>query len=259
MLAMIFQIALLIASFFILPAHAEDAPSKTTEERPAFEKTFHSTKIKSLEVHSGTGTIEIHGTETKEVHVRAEEGSQNRNCAVVVDEKGDKLLIRTRTKGFFSDGTCHYDFQISIPCEIDVSVNVGSGEVAIDSTRGSLNLAVGSGNVKGTVASSEVLAKIGSGNLELDGLEGNASVKIGTGDSKLEWTSAPAGGNANLMAGTGNAKFVFPSSAKVNAQAHVGTGTFSNDFANNPESAFEFRGKVGSGSISIVKASSESP
>ncbi|HEY0197141.1 MAG TPA: DUF4097 family beta strand repeat-containing protein [Rhodanobacter sp.] len=138
----------------------------------------------------------------------ASDSSTLANLQVTQRREGDQLLIDVGGDNRFSfhlfgDSYADLDVNLSLPSNLPVSLNVGSGDAEatgvaqlhsnvgsgdlhVRQVPGSVQVSVGSGDVEATDIGSLDLGSVGSGDFKAHGIKGDAKVgSIGSGDVTL--------------------------------------------------------------------------
>ena len=189
--------------------------------------------ISKFEIDCGSGFLKVRGREgLTEIKVEAEivlEGKSEKSAKEFL-QKYLKLSLEKRgaravlTSGFesyrslFSFSNKLINLTVSIPADMDLDVDDGSGSIKIEDIAGNVNVNDGSGsmeimNIKGNLdvddGSGEILLeKItgdvsvgdGSGDVEVEGVSGDVSVNDGSGSIFIQ----NIGGNVTVRDGSGS-------------------------------------------------------
>jgi DUF4097 and DUF4098 domain-containing protein YvlB len=158
----------------------------------------------SLHLNGGAGVVrgELTG------RACASDSSALAGLQVTQRREGDQLLIDVGGDNHFSfhlfgDSYANLDVTLSLPSNLPVSVNVGSGDAEVNNVaelqgnvgsgdlhvrqvQGRVQASVGSGDVEATDIGSLDLGSVGSGDFKANGIKGDAKVgSIGSGDVTL--------------------------------------------------------------------------
>jgi DUF4097 and DUF4098 domain-containing protein YvlB len=172
--------------------------------------------IEVLEIDCGEGTLDVRGsTEAGRIEVTAEivlkgasEEKANdyirKHVELSLEKKGDKAILvsrfQSRRLSFLSFGGKAINLTVTIPEDMDIGVDDGSGDILIESIAGSVRIDDGSGAIR--------IQGI-RGNLEVD--DGSGVIKVAeiTGDVEIDDGSGSIyaraiGGNVTLWDGSGS-------------------------------------------------------
>ena len=203
------------------------APSLALADECRFEAprdaSLDMTGIHTIVIDIGHHTLHVNGSTSgaSKIHGRACASSTDRLAELQITQhrEGDRLFISTADNhnvNFFGLFGSHYgylDLQMEIPnsvaVELDVGsgdafvsnvaqldAGVGSGDLDVNSVRGSFAAHVGSGDIKAHDVGETHVTSIGSGDFTANLVRGNLSIgSIGSGDADLR----AVGGNVDVQ------------------------------------------------------------
>lgn len=161
-----------------------------------------------------------------------------------IEKHGNKLVIEEKHKRGSWKGSAKWT--ITVPDDMDIKFNTGSGSFEASDLTLELTMNTGSGsltleNMKGDISSNS-----GSGSLDLKNFSGEINANVGSGDLKLY----NASGDVNLNCGSGSIRL-----SKVNAKvgANVGSGNIE---AEEVTLAGKSSFNSGSGDVEVTLAAS---
>ncbi len=211
--------------------------------------------------------IEVSGSESKVKNILNE-------LTPVFDDTGSELVVRSVRKdgGWTGWGSIKVEgrIEVAMPADMDLRVDVGSGEVtmrgdfgqaelAVDTGSGSVDLEgaaramkadTGSGSVEADVTrplerfvadtgsggvrldggADHVTADTGSGGIRLSGLTGDAMLDAGSGSITASWTDVRAGMRVVADTGSGGVELTFPTGTELTGEVSTGSGRIRTDF-----------------------------
>lgn len=132
--------------------------------------------------------------------------------------------------------------------EGDLTVDTGSGGVAVDGFSGTLYVDTGSGNVKLGSVRGETRVDTGSGDIDIRELIGNGSLDTGSGDVEVAKVAA---GKLDVDTGSGNILVANGSVATLSGD------TGSGDIEVRGVEVETFEGDTGSGNVTLVSSLAE--
>lgn len=152
--------------------------------------------IEKLEIDCGSGFLKVSGKQgLKEIKVEAEivlEGKSEKSAKEFIqkylklslEKRGSRAVLTSGFKSYrslFSFSNKLVNLTVSIPSDMDLDVDDGSGSIRIEDIAGNVNVNDGSGsmeimNVKGNLDVDD-----GSGQIEVEGVSGDVSVDDGSG------------------------------------------------------------------------------
>jgi len=179
------------------------------------ELSLSAQGIEKLEIDCGSGYLKVYGREgLKEIRVEAEiilEGKSEKSAEEFLQKYLD-LSLKKRgsravlTSGFenyrsmFSFGNKVVNLTVSIPMDMNLDVDDGSGSIRIEDIAGDVNVDDGSGsmeimNIKGNLEVDD-----GSGEIEVEGIYGDVSIDDGSGSMIIR----NIGGSVTVRDGSGS-------------------------------------------------------
>jgi len=160
--------------------------------------------IDKLEIDCGAGFLKVNGQKgLTEIKVEAEiviEGKSEKNAEeflkkyldLSLEKRGSRAVLTSGFKeyfSFFSFGNKLINLTVSIPAEMDLDVDDGSGYIKIEDIAGNLVIDDGSGDIEIVNNKGNVDVDDGSGEIELEEINGDVSVDDGSGEIKVEGVS----------------------------------------------------------------------
>jgi len=171
--------------------------------------------IDELEIDCGSGFLKVNGQKgLTEIKVEAEivlEGKSEKSAEEFI-QKYLKLSLKKRgsravlISGFesyrslFSFSNKLINLTVSIPAEMDLDVDDGSGSISIEDIAGALKIDDGSGSMEIVNIKGNVDVDDGSGEIELEKITGDVSVDDGSGEILVEGVS----GDVSVDDGSGS-------------------------------------------------------
>ena len=157
----------------------------------------------SVIVNSANGTSNV-----ATITVSSQSGDNTKNVAVNLDKQHDVLSIDTSN---FSDGS---DITVTIPSNVNVQVQNGSGDVNVSGIGGQVNLESQDGSIS----------------LSQDNLSGQSSIKTQNGSINFNGSLSQQG-SYDFESVTGSINLQLPSNASF--QLVNSSGNINNEFNNN--------------------------
>ncbi|MCB9797563.1 MAG: DUF4097 family beta strand repeat protein [Alphaproteobacteria bacterium] len=142
-------------------------------------------------IWSDVGDVAVLGTPTQRVNVRQEVHGWRGALAASQEVRGEVLFVDLRCEGVLE---CHGHTFVELPAGLDVSIEVGDGDVSLDGLRGVVDLSVGQGEVLGERLSPRELALAvadGPVNLTLEASPEQLTVAVGRGDVTIAMPDEP--------------------------------------------------------------------
>ncbi len=160
--------------------------------------------IDELEIDCGAGFLKVNGQKgLTEIKVEAEivlEGRSEKDAEeflkkyldLSLEKRGSRAILTSDFKEYrsiFSFGNKLINLTVSIPAEMDLDVDDGSGYIKIEDIAGNIIIDDGSGDIKIVNTKGNVDVDDGSGVIELMEINGDVSVDDGSGEIKVEGVS----------------------------------------------------------------------
>lgn len=214
--------------FALLAATALTAAAGTTEQE------FSTAGIQSVRIAIKEGLVQLNGLQQIDtITVATDKRRGDEKCAATINPKvGNTFEVKT-DHGLLKGRSCDIDITVTIPANLRVDADIGAGTLVVGGLRGDLNLSTGSGEIRGSVAST------------------NVRTSVGTGKSLLTWQERPTTGAIAADVGTGNATFEFPKETAARVDIKSGLGKVRNQIITNPAASLAISGKVSIGSVDL--------
>ncbi|MGC5052756.1 DUF4097 family beta strand repeat-containing protein [Micromonospora sp. DT48] len=199
--------------------------------------TTESARITAIQVLPGSG----------DVVVRADGGVDGVRVKRVVRYQGDQPDTTYQIKGAelvldTSCGSrCSVSYEVTAGEGVGVRGETGSGDVDL-SRVGTVDLKVGSGDVRVAGATDRVRVETGSGDIRVYDLTGPVVIRASSGDV----TGSRLGGEVDAETKSGS--ITLDLSKPTSARAHASSGDV---MVSVPEGAYQVRSKAGSGQINL--------
>jgi DUF4097 and DUF4098 domain-containing protein YvlB len=160
--------------------------------------------INELSIDCGAGFLKVNGQKgLTEIKVEAEivlEGKSEKDAEeflkkyldLSLEKRGSRAVLTSDFKEYrsiFSFGNKLINLTVSIPAEMDLDVDDGSGYIKIEDIAGNLVIDDGSGDIEIVNTKGNVDVDDGSGEIELEEINGDVSVDDGSGEIKVEGVS----------------------------------------------------------------------
>lgn len=158
--------------------------------------------IKVLEIKCGAGFLEVQGREglgkievTAEIVVKgaSEEEAQKlirKRAKLSLEKKGERAILVSNIHHsgsfFFSFKEKEINLTVSVPKNMPLKIDDGSGWVKIENIAGNVDLDDGSGSMKIVNITGEIDIDDGSGEIHVEKVEGNMEIDDGSGDIEME-------------------------------------------------------------------------
>ncbi|MDJ0768012.1 MAG: DUF4097 family beta strand repeat-containing protein [Ilumatobacter sp.] len=121
-----------------------------------------------LDVSTGNGAIEVTAADVEEIVVRSVfRESDPGDASSEIDVGTDELVVRgVCDSGWFE--SCQVAFELTVPADLDVSVDTDNGRILVDGVAGDVALTSNNGAVTGLhLASDDARAETDNGRVEL--------------------------------------------------------------------------------------------
>ncbi len=247
----------------------------------SFERTIQVDEAITLDVSTGSGSIDIRAGQSGEVQItgeikirdskafglfrRSEEDIDEliqrfeSDPPVTIDD-GRVLVGHVKNKRYGNNVSISYE--IVVPADTRVKSDTGSGSQTITDIRGPVTADTGSGRITLTNIGNAVDASTGSGSIVADGVAGAFEAHTGSGSVRLTQTApgdvvVTTGSGGSELSGVVGALKVRAGSGRVvvdgvqKGEWNLDTGSGSVHVSLPDDAAFELDAETGSGSINI--------
>lgn len=193
--------------------------------------------VKRVELASGSGDVEIIGSETNQIEVRERVRHRLWKPDQTFTVDGDTV----RLNGDCGWG-CSVDYTVRVPKGTPVTGNGGSGDVSIQGLAANVDVRLGSGELEVKELTGSLRADVGSGSIALERINGDVDAHTSSGEIELSEVT----GKTKVDTGSGSIEGDLRSSTDVDAR------TSSGEIELAVADAKSVRAKTGSGSIELT-------
>lgn len=152
--------------------------------------------IEQLDIDVGAGSLNVRGASgSDQISVRARACADSQDQLDEMDlsqnRRGNTLEISSEVDStgspfrFFGSNYAYIDVDISIPADLSVEIEDGSGDMTIEDVSGNFDIDDGSGDVNIRNLNGSVEVDDGSGDVELEEVTGAVRIQDGSGDIRL--------------------------------------------------------------------------
>ncbi len=179
------------------------------------EKEFSG--VKKINMSTSSGDCIVKKGNTNKVLVTVEHTFDSNDYAPEFEQIGTSLRIKEdfNGRGSFSGKS---SWTLTIPNDMDIKFNTGSGDFEAKDLKLELNLNAGSGDFIFENMSGEIVCNAGSGDMILDGFDGELRSNTGSGDVRVNGIK----GQIKINTGSGDIDITEASGA---ISANVGSGS----------------------------------
>ncbi|MEU7590962.1 DUF4097 family beta strand repeat-containing protein [Micromonospora sp. NPDC049230] len=197
-------------------------------------------KITTIRVLPGAGDVIVRGNGTAgEARIKRVVRYQGGEPHARYEIKGSELVLDTDC-----GDRCSISYEVALPEGVALQGESGSGDVEL-SRVGTVDLRLGSGDVRIVGASGAVGVETGSGDIEVSEASGAVRLRAGSGDI----TARRLGGAVDAEAGSGNVNVELDKPAAARAHASSGDVTLL-----VPAGSYRVRSNTGSGDARVTVA-----
>lgn len=179
------------------------------------ELSLSAQGIETLEIKCGSGFLKVTGYEGRDkIEVEAEievEGRRESDAEefmrkyveLSLEKRGRKAVLTSNFKDFpkfFSFGNTVINLTVTIPKDMDLDINDGSGSIRVENIAGNVSVDDGSGSMEIENVEGSVRIDDGSGTIEVDDVRGDVDVNDGSGSTYIR----NIGGNVTVRDGSGS-------------------------------------------------------
>lgn len=225
---------LLLSSISLLSGCIVIANSSYADHKTERQLQLTADNLTFLDVNTEAGALIISGAKTDQISVSADVYTKRGDVdsyELELSSRGDTatLIAKIDSSGFWKGQSPHIDIRVSLPKNMSISIEDGSGDISISNITGTLDINDGSGDmriddIKGKVNiddnSGDIIIRNIKGNVEIDDNSGEITAENFQGDLKLEDGS----GDIRISGITGNA-FIEDSSGDLTVRDIDGSVT----------------------------------
>jgi DUF4097 and DUF4098 domain-containing protein YvlB len=214
-----------------LAASLAIAPLASGAEQGSFDRTLDVSGPVSLEVKTGSGSIEVTAGPSGQLRVHGE--IRVRSGFLAISGSADKVRRIEENPPIVQEGNVirigvtddedllrdvSISYRITAPAETSLVSRSGSGSQVVGDLRGPVDASTGSGSVRLGTIGGDVKAKSGSGSIRIDAAAGNLIAKAGSGSI----TALRVEGSISASTGSGSIELEQSGPGQVNV--HSGSG-----------------------------------
>ncbi len=156
--------------------------------------------IEKLEIDCGSGFLKVRGQEgLREIKVEAEivlEGKSEKSAEeflkkylkLSLEKRGSRAVLTSGFESYrslFSFTNKVINLTVSLPKDMDLDVDDGSGSLTIENIRGDVKIDDGSGSMDIMNIGGNLDVDDGSGQIDVDGVSGDVSIDDGSGSMTI--------------------------------------------------------------------------
>lgn len=185
--------ALILGALLLLPLAAQAGDDHCKHSQPR-NLQLDMAGVKTVVFEIGANDLDVRAAATpgNAVQGRACASHEDDLSRLVLTQRksGDRLVVTAERKGkfggisLFGDRYAYMKLQASVPDDIAVQLEVGSGDASVDGAR-SARIDTGSGDVRATRIRGELAASLGSGDLEASDIGSLDLASVGSGDATI--------------------------------------------------------------------------
>jgi hypothetical protein len=206
------------------------------------EKEF--TGVKKITMTTSTGDCILKKGDTDKVSITVEYTFDKDDYAPEFEQNGETLRIKEKFNNRSNNGNSKWT--LTVPNDMDIKFNTGSGDFEAKDLKVELSLNTGSGDYYFERMSGEIVSNSGSGDLKLTDFEGDIKANTGSGDVNVTGTK----GELKINTGSGD---IAITDASGGIFANVGSGNiYGTNITVSESSGFN----SGSGDVKVVLATS---
>ena len=151
--------------------------------------TLPSNNLEYLNVLSGAGNLEIKGSQTAtsirvDATIYTADIEDEYELTLEQDGKQAKLVAQNKSRNgisFYSGQSPHIDLVVTVPSNLNLDIDDGSGDILINAMQSNIDVKDGSGDL--TISGAKNLTvDDGSGEMHVSNISGSLSVEDGSGD-----------------------------------------------------------------------------
>lgn len=229
-----FKVIALLSSVIMMSGCVIHVNAQSANVQLEEELVLSASDLNELEIETGSGEVSITGLEgATEIKVLAQiHTTKDKNYELTLTQSGKKAFIVAQhdsTSGFWNGNSPSIDLIITVPKNMTISVDDGSGALSISGINGFVNVEDGSGALFINDIDGDLIVDDGSGELEIKNISGDIDVTDGSGslfisdiggtvnvdDGSGEMTVQHIGGNVTINDGSGSIEVIDAGGLKI--------------------------------------------
>jgi hypothetical protein len=221
-----------------------------------FQKNYTLSPGGTISIANVSGDIQITGTNTGTVSVRAIREGRDKDAVEVVDEStaGHVSLKVRYPSGGSNDASVKFVVEVPAGSQYkfeklstasgdievvnvagDLTASTASGDVTVSQFLGNATANTASGDTKITNVQGEIHANSASGDVTILGAAGLVSAQTASGDIKVEISRVEGSGEMKFASASGDVTVTVPGQIGALVQMSTGSGNIKSDFPINVE------------------------
>ena len=192
---------ILLLSGCVFHISPSDASVKQTQQL-----SLPSNNLEYLNVLSGPGSLEIKGSATAtsisvDATIFTADIEDEYELTLEQDGKQAKLIAQNKSRiglSFYSGQSPHIDVVVTVPSNLNLDIDDGSGNIVISAMQSNINVEDGSGSIE-INSGKNLTIEDGSGDINLENIYGNLDLTDGSGSIYINHVK----GNAEIDDGSG--------------------------------------------------------
>lgn len=157
-----------------------------------------------FEIDAGAGSLTLKGDAALDaIEVRAEiyQVSANDDYTLTLElQDGNRARLVADAGSSFGGGSDRIDLSITVPAQLEITINDGSGSIRVETLVGDLRIDDGSGSIRVSDIQGSATIEDGSGSISVTGVSGNVSIDDGSGSISV----GDIGGKVSVSDGSGS-------------------------------------------------------
>ncbi|MFD2767859.1 DUF4097 family beta strand repeat-containing protein [Micromonospora eburnea] len=219
-------------------------------------------RITRITVQPGAGDVTVRGSgSAAEVRIKRVVRYHGDQPQTRYEINGDELVLDTRC-----GHRCSISWDVTVPEGVAVRGENGSGDIVL-SRVGTVDVKLGSGDIKVTTARGDIRAETSSGDIAV--VDATGAVRLHASSGRVEARQLAAGVDAEAASGDVTVELAEPASARVHAgsgdveltvpegryrvRSSTGSGKAAVEVANDPGAALLLDVRTGSGDVTITR------
>ena len=198
------KLAALLSAVLILPGCVIHVGAQSADVELQENLSIASSGVKTLEVESGAGFLNIVGVEgATEITVKADiETTKKHNYELELTKVGSRAVLVAKhgsTSGFWNGSSPSINLTVQVPKHLALDIDDGSGDISITDINNFVEVEDGSGSLFIKNIQGDLIVDDGSGELEISNVSGDVDIDDGSG----EMTVTDIAGSVKVEDGSG--------------------------------------------------------
>lgn len=230
------------------------ASGRTYARSDTAATSLNATDLTALDIRQVHGDISITGSKQQALTVSSTAKAGDCPAPLLKRHGKGASLVVAPPPG----GRCQLDLHVSVPDHLQLSIEMGRGNLKLERLSGRVAFRIGVGNaLLEDLAGAKIEGRSASGNIKAVGhAAAYTAVVLGAGEADIAFQTPKPKGQLHLHIGTGNARVSLPPEVQVSTKFKADVGSLTDEFAGKAtghKHPFFIKGTAGFGNLLVRK------